>query len=162
MLDKPLWENVTQVSWLGLGRGGVLPRRARLVEAARERLAELRVRGGGPYARANELSGGNQQKLVVAKWLAAGPDVVVLDDPTRGVDVGARAELHTLVRDLAERGKAVLVASTDLAELVELCHRVLVFQHGRIVAELSGDRLTEPALSLAMNAGFAMGEAPPS
>lgn len=135
-----------------------MPRRARLVETARERLAELGVRGGGVYARASELSGGNQQKLVVAKWLSAAPGVVVLDDPTRGVDVGARAELHELVRDLAEQGKAMLVASTDLAELVELvelCDRVLIFQHGRIVAELTGDRLTEHALSLRMNTGFA-------
>jgi ABC-type sugar transport system ATPase subunit len=102
-----------------------------------------------------ELSGGNQQKAVFAKWLDASPSVVVLDDPTRGVDVGARSEMHGLIRELAVEGRIVVLASTDLAELVELCDRVLVFQHGRIVEELSGERLSEQSLSLAMNAGHA-------
>ncbi|MEV4675799.1 MULTISPECIES: sugar ABC transporter ATP-binding protein [Actinomadura] len=154
MLDKALWENITSVSWLGQGRGGVMPRRSRLVARSREHLERLRVRGG-VHARASDLSGGNQQKAVFAKWLDADPDVLVLDDPTRGVDVGARGELHGIVRGLAAEGKAVLIASSDLAELVELCHRVVVLQHGRIVAALAGDRLTEQELSLAMNAGFA-------
>ncbi|QKG27428.1 sugar ABC transporter ATP-binding protein [Actinomadura verrucosospora] len=154
MLDKPLWENVTAVSWLGQGRGGFLPRRARLVDRARGHLERLRVRGD-VRAGAGALSGGNQQKVVLAKWLDASPSVLALDDPTRGVDVGARAELHAIVRGLAAEGKAVLIASSDLAELVELCHRVVVFQHGRIVGSLAGARLTEPELSVAMNAGFA-------
>ncbi|MBO2462803.1 sugar ABC transporter ATP-binding protein [Actinomadura violacea] len=154
MLDKPLWENVTAVSWLGQGRGGFLPRRARLVDRARGHLERLRVRGD-VRAGAGGLSGGNQQKVVLAKWLDAAPSVLALDDPTRGVDVGARAELHAIVRGLAAEGKAVLIASSDLAELVELCHRVVVFQRGRIVGSLAGARLTEPELSVAMNAGFA-------
>ncbi|TDD66950.1 sugar ABC transporter ATP-binding protein [Actinomadura rubrisoli] len=154
MLDKPLWENITSVSWLGQGRGGSMPRRARLIERAHGHLERLRIRGD-VRARAGELSGGNQQKAVLAKWLDAAPSVLALDDPTRGVDVGARGELHGIVRDLASAGRVVLIASTDLAELVELCHRVLVFQHGRVVDTLDGDRLTEPELSLAMNAGFA-------
>ncbi|WP_242902483.1 sugar ABC transporter ATP-binding protein [Actinomadura terrae] len=154
MLDKPLWENVTSVSWLGQGRGGPMPRRSRLVERSRGHLDRLRVRGE-VRARASDLSGGNQQKVVLAKWLDAAPTVLALDDPTRGVDVGARSELHDIVRDLAAGGKVVLIASTDLAELVELCHRVLVFQRGRVVDELARGRLTEAELSLAMNAGFA-------
>lgn len=154
MLDKPLWENVTSVTWLGQGRDGALPRRSRLVERARTGLERLRVRGD-VHARAGDLSGGNQQKAVLAKWLDAGPAVLALDDPTRGVDVGARAELHRIVRDLAAEGKVVLVASSDLAELVDLCDRVLVFQHGKVVDTLAAERLTEPGLSLAMNAGFA-------
>ena len=83
---------------------------------------------------------------------------MVLDDPTRGVDVGARAEMHDLVRGLAGDGRIVIVSSTDLTELVDLCHRVIVFQHGRIVDTVSGDRLTEQELSLAMNAGCAAPE----
>ncbi|WP_024936120.1 sugar ABC transporter ATP-binding protein [Actinomadura welshii] len=154
MLDKTLWENITSVSWLGQGRGGPMPRRARLVERSRGHLVRLRVRGD-VHGRAGDLSGGNQQKVVLAKWLDADPAVLALDDPTRGVDVGARGELHDIVRELAGQGKVVLIASSDLAELVELCDRVVVLQHGRIVAALDGDRLTEPELSLAMNAGFA-------
>ncbi|MGI5202226.1 sugar ABC transporter ATP-binding protein [Spirillospora sp. CA-108201] len=154
MLDKPLWENITSVSWLGQGRGGPMPRRARLVERSRGHMERLRVRGD-VLDRAGNLSGGNQQKAVLAKWLDADPAVLALDDPTRGVDVGARTELHDIVRGLAAGGKVVLIASSDLAELVELCHRVVVLQRGRIVDALAGERLTEPELSLAMNAGFA-------
>jgi ribose transport system ATP-binding protein len=154
MLDKALWENVTAVSWLGQGALGVMPARSALVERSRTGLERLRVRGD-VRDRAGALSGGNQQKAVLAKWLDAAPAVLALDDPTRGVDVGARGELHDLVRDLAAEGKVALIASTDLAELVELCDRVLVFQHGRIVETLTGERLTEADLSIAMNAGFA-------
>ncbi|TDD79415.1 sugar ABC transporter ATP-binding protein [Actinomadura darangshiensis] len=154
MVDKTLWENITSVSWLGQGRGGLMPRRSGLVDRSRGRLERLRVRGD-VHARASNLSGGNQQKVVFAKWLDADPAVLALDDPTRGVDVGARSEVHDIVRGLAAEGKVVFIASSDLAELVELCHRVVVLQHGRIVGTLDGDRLTEPELSLAMNAGFA-------
>jgi ABC-type sugar transport system ATPase subunit len=104
---------------------------------------------------AGQLSGGNQQKVVFAKWLATDPTVMVLDDPTRGVDIGVRAEMHDVVRELAAQGRVVLVASSDLAELTELCDRVVVFQRGRVVAELSGDELTQQELSRSMNAGFA-------
>ncbi|MGI8331495.1 ATP-binding cassette domain-containing protein [Actinomadura scrupuli] len=157
MLDKALWENVTAVRRLGLGRDGMMPRQGRLLERTRLQMARLRIRGR-PGDLTGDLSGGNQQKAVFAKWLDASPQVVVLDDPTRGVDIGARAEMHEIIRDLAGDGRIVLVASTDLMELAELCHRVLVFQHGRVVDELDSDRLAERELSLAMNAGFAAAE----
>jgi ribose transport system ATP-binding protein len=154
MLDKPLWENVTSVRWLALGRGGRLMRRRMLRARAADQVRRLGIRGRLD-APAGTLSGGNQQKAVFAKWLDAEPAVVVLDDPTRGVDIGARAEMHELVRGLAADGRVVLVASTDLVELADLCHRVLVFQHGHVVDQLAGPRLSEHELSLAMNAGFA-------
>ncbi|MFT4264544.1 MAG: ATP-binding cassette domain-containing protein, partial [Nocardioides sp.] len=153
MLDQEVWENVISVGWLGLGRGGFWQRTRLHRRRAEELTGRLRVRGH-VRSRTGELSGGNQQKVVVAKWLATDPSVLVLDDPTRGVDVGVRAEMHAVVRDLAGRGKVVLVASSDLAELVELCGRVLVFQRGRVVDVLEGGRLTERGLSTAMNAGF--------
>jgi ABC-type sugar transport system ATPase subunit len=152
MLDKPLWENVTSVAWLALGLGGRFERRGRFVARTVTLADRLAIRGD-PWAPVAELSGGNQQKAVFAKWLDASPSVVVLDDPTRGVDVGARAEMHGMIRELAAESKIVVLASTDLAELAELCDRVLVFQRGRIVAELSGADLAEQPLSLAMNAG---------
>ncbi|MFI0356799.1 sugar ABC transporter ATP-binding protein [Actinomadura sp. 9N407] len=160
MLERPLWENVTAVSWLGQGGLGMMPARSALIERSRTGLERLRVRGD-VRDRAGALSGGNQQKAVLAKWLDAAPSVLALDDPTRGVDVGARGELHALVGGLAAEGKVVLIASTDLAELVDLCDRVLVFQHGRIVETLTGDRLSEADLSIAMNAGFATRHRPP-
>ena len=88
------------------------------------------------------LSGGNQQKVVLARWLRQNPKVLVLDDPTQGVDIGAKAEIHTLIDEAAAQGMAVLVLSTDHEELARLCHRVLVLQSGRIV-----DEIRPPALS---------------
>jgi len=154
MLDQTVWENIGTVGWLALGRGGPFLRRGKMAGRAAAHVRRLGLRGD-PYSRAGDLSGGSQQKVVFAKWMDTDPAVVVLDDPTRGVDVGARAEMHAIVRELAGSGKAVLLASSDLPELSELCHRVLVFQRGRIVAELSGDALTDHAISLAMNAGHA-------
>ncbi|GAB2848488.1 sugar ABC transporter ATP-binding protein [Actinoallomurus bryophytorum] len=154
MLDQSLWENATAVRRLGLGRDGLMPSRRRMVERTEHLIRRLRIRGG-PYDVTAQLSGGNQQKAVLAKWLDADPAVFALDDPTRGVDVGARAEMHEIVRDLANDGKIVLIAATDLTELVDLCDRVLVFQRGRITDEIDGQSLSEQALSLAMNAGFA-------
>ncbi|MEU6257211.1 sugar ABC transporter ATP-binding protein [Streptomyces sp. NPDC047043] len=149
MVDRAVWENTTAVSWLALGRGGVLPSRSELVRRTADLTGRLRLRGG-PYDIVARLSGGNQQKVVFAKWLATEPKIVVLDDPTRGVDVGVRAEMHRIVGELAAGGAAVLIASTDLAELTEVCDRVLVFVRGRITGEVHGERLTEHALAVAM------------
>jgi ABC-type sugar transport system ATPase subunit len=155
MLDKPLWENIGQVRAIAMARDGIIVRRRRMHANAREHVARLRVRTPSVDARAGQLSGGNQQKIVFAKWLDAQPSVLVLDDPTRGVDVGAKAEMHTLIRSAADAGAVVLLASTDLDELRQLCDRVLVFYRGRICAELSGDQLREHTLLEAMNTGQA-------
>jgi ABC-type sugar transport system ATPase subunit len=154
MLDKRVWENVVAAQWLGLGRGGAWLRRRRQQQRSEAMLRRLRLRGDVDTT-VSQLSGGNQQKVVFAKWLETEPSVMVLDDPTRGVDIGARAEMHEVIRGLAAQGKAVLIASTDLAELVELCDRIAVFQRGRQVSELSGVELDQKTLSTAMNAGFA-------
>ena len=92
------------------------------------------------------LSGGNQQKVVIGRWLLRTPRILILDEPTRGVDVGARAEIHRLIRQLAKDGVAVLVISSEPDELPDLCDRVLVMSEGRIVAELEGDQLTRNAI----------------
>ncbi|MFE4579154.1 ATP-binding cassette domain-containing protein [Streptomyces chartreusis] len=149
MTDRAVWENATTVSWLGLGRGGVMPSRTELVHRTAGLTERLRLRGG-PYDVVARLSGGNQQKVVLAKWLATEPRIVVLDDPTRGVDVGVRGEMHRIIGELAAGGAAVLIASTDLAELTEVCDRVLVFVRGRVTGEVSGSRLTERSLAVAM------------
>jgi ABC-type sugar transport system ATPase subunit len=152
MLDQPVWRNTSAATWLGAGRGGWWLRREGHRAAARRHIERLRIRGG-PDDLVATLSGGNQQKVVFAKWLEANPQLLVLDDPTRGVDVGARAEMHAVIAELAAAGKPVVLASTDLAELCELCDRVLVFQRGRVVARLTRSELSERALSVAMNAG---------
>ena len=153
MLDKPVWDNVSQVSSGALGRHGPLPGKRKLVAIAEELVRRLRIRTDSVHAPVGRLSGGNQQKVVFAKWLAADPDVVLLDDPTRGVDVGARADMHDIVRELAAGGRVVLISSTDPDELVELCDRVVVFHRGRLCADLTGTDLTQPTLLHAMATG---------
>ncbi|TCO54814.1 sugar ABC transporter ATP-binding protein [Actinocrispum wychmicini] len=153
MLDKPVWQNTSAVSWLGIGRATWWLRQQQLIDTAWQYGTRLSIRGA-PTDLTGTLSGGNQQKVVMAKWLAAEPTVILLDDPTRGVDISARAEMHAVIAELAAAGKPVLLASTDLAELCELCDRVLVFQRGRLVSELPHTELSEQALSVAMNAGF--------
>lgn len=153
MLDKPLWDNIAQVRAIALARDGLIIRSHRLRRAARDHVAQLRVRTPSVDLPAGMLSGGNQQKVVFAKWLHAQPSVMVLDDPTRGVDIGAKAEMHALIRSAAHAGAVVLLASTDLDELEQLANRVIVFYHGQIGAELSGDDLRVHTLLTAMNTG---------
>jgi ribose transport system ATP-binding protein len=92
------------------------------------------------------LSGGNQQKVVVAKWLFAETSVLIFDEPTRGIDVGAKYEIYNLIWDLAERGKGLIVVSSDLPELLGICHRIMVFSRGAIVGELPRDEFSEKAV----------------
>ncbi|MGI8747103.1 MAG: sugar ABC transporter ATP-binding protein [Deinococcus sp.] len=104
---------------------------------------ESNVRAGRPDVPVSSLSGGNQQKLALARLLESSPEVLVLDEPTRGVDVGAKREIYALVQRLAASGKGVIVISSELPELLGLCSRVLVMREGRIVGELSGEGLSE-------------------
>jgi ABC-type sugar transport system ATPase subunit len=153
MLDKPIWENVAQVRSVALAREGLLIRSRPLRRRARELVAQLEIRTSSVDEPAGSLSGGNQQKLVFAKWLNAQPSVLLLDDPTRGVDVGAKAEMHALIRAAADGGAIVLLASTDIDELAEVCDRVVVFFQGQICADLTGEVLQPHAVLEAMNTG---------
>ncbi|CCH33189.1 sugar ABC transporter ATP-binding protein [Actinosynnema sp. NPDC047251] len=155
MLDKPVWENIAQVRPVALAAAGGLLRTGALRESARALAERVRVQPPNVDVRAGLLSGGNQQKVVLAKWLAADPSVLLLDDPTRGVDLGARAEIHTLLRSVADAGKVVVLCSTDLDELVAACDRVVVFHKGKVCAELTGDRIDQHTILSTMNTGVA-------
>jgi ABC-type sugar transport system ATPase subunit len=157
MLDKPIWENIAQIRAVGLAAAGPVIRAGELREHARIQVERLRVRAASVDQDAGSLSGGNQQKVVFAKWLDASPSVVLLDDPTRGVDVGAKAEMHALIRSTAAAGVPVLMCSTDIDELATLCDRVVVIHQGAITTELSADRLTAHAILEAMNTGVPEG-----
>ena len=122
---------------------------------AERTVRELAIKTTGIETPVGRLSGGNQQKVVIGRWLASKPKVLILDEPTRGVDVGARAEIHRLIRSLAREGMAVLVVSSEPEELPDVCDRVLVMAEGRIVRELAGEALTRHAIIAASYAGAA-------
>ncbi len=128
-----------------LQRSGRLRHRAARAEAA-DWIARLDVQPPLLDRRMEKFSGGNQQKAVLARWLRTEPRVLLLDDPTQGVDVGAKAAIYREIRAAAEQGMAVLVASSDSEELVHVCDRVLVFRSGAVAVELTGEQLTEERL----------------
>ena len=111
----------------------------------------MNVKASNQDVLAATLSGGNQQKLVLGKWLASNPRVLILDEPTRGVDVGAKAQVHQMIRKLAAEGMATLLISSELPEILSLCDRILVMREGRISGELDGKSATqEEVLRLAL------------
>jgi len=126
-------------------------RRGRQRDAVRWAFKAFGIKADTPTAPILSLSGGNQQKVVFAKWLQADPSLVLLDDPTRGVDVAAKADIYHLVRSLAAEGLAVLVASSELPELAGWCDRLVVLRDGRVVVDVAPD--TDPALVLASAGG---------
>jgi ABC-type sugar transport system ATPase subunit len=92
---------------------------------------------------ASKLSGGNQQRIVLSKWLATEPKVLIVDEPTNGIDIGAKADIHQLLRDLSEQGMSIIVISSELSEILAIADRVLVMRRGRIAATLDGKNLTQ-------------------
>ena len=138
-------ENATLSRLGALSTAGVV-RRRRERRAGREVLERCGVRGASFSAPVSALSGGNQQKVLLARVLLCQPDVVIADEPTRGVDVGAKRAIYDLLAGLAEEGLGVLLISSELEEVIGLSHRVLVMRRGRLVSELAGDALTEDAI----------------
>ncbi|WP_172122069.1 sugar ABC transporter ATP-binding protein [Devosia sp. 919] len=153
MLDKPIWENIVQVRSVGMARDGAWLKTRSLRERASSLATRVGVRTKSVLNNAGSLSGGNQQKVVLAKWLDWKPSTILLNDPTRGVDIGAREEINQLLRQSAADGAVVVYLSTDPAELATGCDRVLVFHRGTICGELSGEALTPSALLQLMNSG---------
>jgi ABC-type sugar transport system ATPase subunit/ribose/xylose/arabinose/galactoside ABC-type transport system permease subunit len=122
-------------------------------QSANELISALSIKAASDEAPVASLSGGNQQKVLVGKWLATEPEVLILDEPTRGVDVMAKAQIHDLIRDLTHQGKAILVVSSDMAEVLELGDRILVMREGRIAGEVPrADATQERILELALPA----------
>jgi ribose transport system ATP-binding protein len=145
-------DNVTLPRLKRYRKRGVL-RRSRQLEEASALLEEFDVRPRDPSLLYGVLSGGNQQKALVAKWLRTEPRLLLLDEPTRGVDVGARRQIFDLIRSTAEAGTAIVCASTDHEQLAAICDRVLVFAAGSIVAELEADDLETERIAEACYAG---------
>jgi len=135
-------ENIVLASLDQLSNRGVRSKKREL-ELANRMVSELKVKTSSLFAEANSLSGGNQQKLSLAKWLAHDLTLLLIDEPTRGVDIGSKAEIHNLIRKLAEKGVAVLVVSSDMRELLSLPHRILVMREGEIAGSVEGVEATE-------------------
>ncbi|MFB6595638.1 sugar ABC transporter ATP-binding protein [Streptomyces diastaticus] len=138
-------ENIVLAALPRLSRAGIVSRarQDRVVEIFMRR---LRIKASSPEQKVGELSGGNQQKVLLARWLCLQPRVLLLDEPTRGIDVGAKAEVRGLIDELAREGLAVLLISSDIEELIEGADRVVVLRAGCLAGELAGDAVTEPAL----------------
>jgi len=116
-------------------------------------IQRLNVRTTGPGQILRRLSGGNQQKVAIGKWLRNNADVLIFDEPTKGVDIKAKTDLFTLIDGLAREGKGIIYASGEFSELVGLCDRICVLWDGRIVAEMEGNTATEEALLLYSTGG---------
>jgi rhamnose transport system ATP-binding protein len=155
--ESSVARNVSAVSRRRLARLGILlpDAEARL---ARDWSGRLAVKAGALDAVATTMSGGNQQKVVLAKWLATGPKVLIVDEPTRGIDVGTKAEVHRLLSTLAAEGLAVLMISSELPEVLGMADRVLVVREGRIAAELSRAEATPEVVMRAATPGASAGQ----
>ncbi len=140
-LDLSITENSTLANLPTYGFP-LLNRSARQA-AANQHAQKLGTRCSSVRQRVGSLSGGNQQKVALAKWLDTKPNVLLLDEPTRGVDIGAKQEIYQLIHGLAAEGKSILMISSEMPELIGLCHRILVMRNGRIVGSLPGERATE-------------------
>ncbi|WP_210529731.1 sugar ABC transporter ATP-binding protein [Rubellimicrobium arenae] len=150
-MERSIADNVSAPILDRLSRWGMVDRR-QVLDRAREDIRRFAVRVPGPEGLPKQLSGGNQQKVMVSACLANDPRVIILNEPTRGVDVGAKAEVHDAARAEAAQGKAVLVFSSDLPELLRLAHRIVVMRSRRLAGEVAGQAMTEEAV-MALAAG---------
>ena len=144
-----LKENVSLAVLARVARHAFIDRAAEAALAV-DSIRKFGIRASGIGQVVNKLSGGNQQKVVLSKWLASGPKVLILDEPTRGIDVGAKAEIHRLMSELAGQGIAILMISSELTEIMGMSDRILVMREGRIVAEFARAAATREAIATAM------------
>jgi ABC-type sugar transport system ATPase subunit len=131
-----VFQNLTLAALRDFSRYGIIRGRNEM-RAAREEITSLRIKTPGPAAPVETLSGGNQQKVVLGKCLMTHPDILLLDEPTRGIDVGAKAEIYQLMSNIASRGTAILMASSELPELLAMCDRILVLHDGQLATILN-------------------------
>src|SRR4029079_6606351 len=146
LLSRAIGENITLAHLRRLSLGGTFLARRRERAFAVARGSEVRLRARGPRQRCRELSGGNQQTDVFARALARHPKVLLLDEPTRGVDVAAKFDIYALIRERRDAGTSVLIASSDAPELIGLCDRILVMRAGTIATVLAARSLGEETL----------------
>jgi ribose transport system ATP-binding protein len=152
LLNRSIRENIGLASLGTRSRFGLLRGRVDRTDVA-DRARDVRLKAPDLDADAATLSGGNQQKVMLARWLAANPQVLILDEPTRGIDVGGKSEIYRLMRELTQNGQAVLMISSEIEEVLAMSDRVLVMRGGALVAELRGAEITEQAVTRAAIVG---------
>lgn len=149
LLDMTCAENTTITNLGKISRRGLLQRNTE-AKFSEQLVKDLHIKTPSIHQKVRTFSGGNQQKVVIAKWLFKGPKVMMFDEPTRGIDVGAKSEIYELLGRLAAEGKGILAVSSDLPELMAICHRIIVFSNGKIAGEVARDQFEESRiLSLA-------------
>jgi rhamnose transport system ATP-binding protein len=153
VMDLSVERNATLTLRHSLARFGIISGRAER-EAAESWGKRLQVKAGSPEHAVSTLSGGNQQKVVLAKWLATDPRLLIVDEPTRGIDVGTKAEVHRLLSELAGRGIAILMISSELPEVLGMADRVLVMREGRITGRLDRAEATAETVMHAATASL--------
>jgi len=152
VIGLPIFENVSLPSLKRTSRSGVLRLKQEL-DLARAYTERLDLRASSLSQDVGTLSGGNQQKVVIAKWLATGPKVIILDEPTKGIDIGSKAAVHQFMGELVSQGLAVIMVSSELPEVIGMSDRVVVMREGRMVAlfenkDLSAERLVSAAAGI--------------
>jgi ribose transport system ATP-binding protein len=152
--DMSVAENMMLALMPKLSKSGVIDEKAQR-EIVERFIKQLGIKCSGPDQKVRELSGGNQQKVLLGRWLAMNPRLLILDEPTRGIDVGAKGEIQSLIKSLADQGLAVLMISSELEEVIEGADRVFVLRDGISVAEFDRSAATEDALMGAMAHGNA-------
>ena len=141
--------NTTLANLPGVSSRGVVDEMQELKVANKYR-KDLKIRSSGVFQTTMNLSGGNQQKVVLAKWLFSGPEVLILDEPTRGIDVGAKYEIYGIINELAASGKAVIVISSEMPELLGISDRIYVMNEGRFVAEMPAKQASQEKIMRAI------------
>ncbi|MDB5524631.1 MAG: putative ATP-binding component of transporter protein [Rhizobium sp.] len=149
VLINNIMHNTTLANLKAVANGGVIDNHAE-AKVAIDYRTRLRIRSHSIYQEAVNLSGGNQQKVVLSKWLFTNPEVLILDEPTRGIDVGAKYEIYTIINQLAAEGKGILMISSEMPELLGTCDRIYVMNEGRIVAELSKQEASQESIMRAI------------
>lgn len=142
LVDFTVEENISLTNFHEISKYGLISQKkeSALYQSMKERLG---IRTSGPHQTAKSLSGGNQQKVVIAKWIGIEPELLILDEPTRGVDVGAKKEIYSIINQLAERGVAILMISSELPEVLGMADRVLIMHEGKLAGELSKEEMTQ-------------------
>lgn len=152
MLEESIMKNISLANLGRISQMGVLNKKEEQ-DLVKKGIEELHIRCFGPQHECNNLSGGNQQKVVFAKWIYTNPKVLILDEPTRGVDIGAKKEIYNIINDLASRGVAVIMVSSELPEVLGMSDRIMVIREGEVRGTLSREEANQENVMILATGG---------